>query len=131
MKGLDTNVLVRLLTRDDPAQFDRARRALEKLEAAGEPARIDVIVLCELAWVLASGYGLDREAIANALAGLLDVAAFDVDDRGLVREAVVRYRAGSGDFSAHLIGLRNQRAGCDRTLTFNRRLHRAPAFAPL
>jgi len=46
-------------------------------------------------------------------------------------EAVARYRAGGGDFSDHLIGLRNQRAGCDRTLTFDRRLHRAPAFASL
>jgi predicted nucleic-acid-binding protein len=131
VKGLDTNVLVRFLTRDDPVQFDRARRALEGIESAGESARIDAIVLCELAWVLASGYGLDRAAIADALAGLLDAAAFDVDDRDLAREAVNRYRAGNGDFSDHLIGLRNQRAGCDRTLTFDRRLHRSPAFAPL
>ena len=131
MKGLDTIVLVRFLTRDDPAQFDRVRRALESMESAGEPARVDGIVLCELAWVLASGYGLERAAIADALTGLLDAAAFEVDDRDLAREAVNRYRAGDGDFSDHLIGLRNQRAGCDRTLTFDRKLHRSPAFAPL
>ena len=52
-------------------------------------------------------------------------------DRDLAREAVNRFRAGDGDFSDHLIGLRSQRAGCDRTLTFDRRRHRSTAFAPL
>jgi len=61
--GLDTNVLLRYLLRDDPAQAARADRELER----GERFLIDSIVLCELVWVLEAGYGFSRTEITGAL----------------------------------------------------------------
>ena len=63
MTGLDTNVLVRYLVRDEPAQAARATRELER------DARflIGSVVLCELVWVLDAGYGLSRPEIGTTL----------------------------------------------------------------
>lgn len=128
MIGLDTNVLVRYLTRDDRAQFDRACEAILGLDARGDSARLDALVLCELSWVLESAYGFDRARVADTLAALLDAGTFEIEDRDLVRTAIERSRAPGGDFSDHLIGLRNRRAGCDKSLTFDRALRRSPDF---
>jgi len=128
MRGLDTNVLVRYLTRDDPAQFRRAEALISGLVAAGEPARLDEIVLCELTWVLQSGYGLARAAVADTLDALVETAQFVIDDRDTVRAAVELFRAGPGDFSDYLLGLRNQNAGCADTMTFDRKLRAAEGF---
>jgi predicted nucleic-acid-binding protein len=128
VKGLDTNVLVRFLTRDDPAQFVRAERAIETLAHRGESMRIDIVVLCELVWVLRAGYGLERGPIADAIDSLLEVAAFEIEDRDLVRVAVAAYRRAAGDLSDCLVGLRNARAGCESTLTFDRVLRRLDGF---
>jgi predicted nucleic-acid-binding protein len=51
MNGLDTNVLVRYLTRDDPAQYRAAKSFLESACTQEEPGYINAIVLCELVWV--------------------------------------------------------------------------------
>lgn len=131
MRGLDANVLVRFLLRDDEAQFRRAAKILETLSRADEGARIDSIVLCELVWVLKSGYGRTRREIASALEALLDAAPFAIDDREVVRQSVERFRTGKGDFSDYLLGLRNQRAGCRDTLTFDRKLQPSDGFTAL
>ena len=131
MKGLDTNVLVRFLTRDDAAQAGHAERKIAALARRGEAMRIDIVVLCELVWVLRSGYGFDGAAIAGAVEALTETAAFEVEDRELVREAVALQRAGSADLPDCLIGLRNRRSGCDTTLTFDRALRSVDSFSLL
>lgn len=63
MTGLDTNVLVRYIVQDDAKQARLATRHLESQCTPDSPGRINVIVLCELAWVLARGYGYDRQVV--------------------------------------------------------------------
>ena len=101
------------------------------LGTTGEAIHLDVIVLCELAWVLRTGYGRERREIADALDALLGAAPFTVDDREAVRTAIDRYRAGRGDFADYLIALRNQRAGCRDTVTFDRKLRPEDGFTTL
>ena len=52
MRGLDTNVLVRYLTRDDDAQFAAASDLIEGAEHRSERLYLNIVVLCELTWVL-------------------------------------------------------------------------------
>ena len=59
MRAVDTNVLVRLIVRDDPAQVEKA----ESFVAHG--AWVSQTVLAETVWVLESVYGLDRAQIAT------------------------------------------------------------------
>lgn len=128
MRGIDTNVLVRLVTRDDTAQFRRVREFLEARLAEADPVLVNVIVLCETVWVLRSSYGIPRREIAAALDQLLGVAGLVIEDRDQVAAAVDAYRRGPGDFADYLLGERNRAAGCVSTATLDRRLKSASAF---
>ena len=129
MTGLDTNVLVRYFTRDDPRQFRAAARLFEEIAQTG--GFVNVIVLCELAWVLESAYGLGREAIANVFRTLLDTAQLSIEDRDLVARAVDEFREGKAGLSDYLVGVKNRAAGCDVTVTFDRALRASEAFRVL
>jgi predicted nucleic-acid-binding protein len=131
MIGLDTNVLVRYLTQDDPSQAKKANAFLAHAEARREKLHLDVVVLCEIVWVLRGAYDLSKDSVCGALDKILDAAIFSVDDRDLVRDALQAYRAGRGDFSDHLLGARNRRAGCQVTVTFDRALKDSDLFSPL
>lgn len=52
MTGIDTNVLVRVLAKDDPLQVERVRKFFDRSRESGEVVYISAIVLCETVWVL-------------------------------------------------------------------------------
>jgi predicted nucleic-acid-binding protein len=131
VRGLDTNVLVRYLTQDDPRQSKRANAGIDAALAGDGRLHIDTIVLCELVWVLRAAYQLDRATVAAALLQLIDAAQLSLDDRDLLREAANRYRVGPGDFADYAIGLRSRAAGCETTLTFDRAHERDALFTLL
>ena len=120
MIGLDTNVLVRLLTRDEPAQTARAEALLRQARDTGQILRIDAVVLVETVWVLQRAYRTARTEIAAVLAALLDNAAFDIADRSAVETASRLFAEGRADFADCLIAARNEEAGCAFTATFDR-----------
>jgi predicted nucleic-acid-binding protein len=122
--GLDTNVLLRYLLRDDPVQATRAARELER----DEKFLIDGIVLCEAVWVLDAGYGFSRAAIAAALERIVATAQFEIDDHDVVLAALEDFRRSAADFSDCLIGRRNRRAGASETVTFDRTLKSLSGF---
>jgi len=131
MRGIDTNVLVRYLTQDDSAQASRVDRLFRTARVKGEPLHVDTIVLCEVVWVLRELYRYGKPDVVAALTKILDVIQFSIDDRDLMREAIGAYAAGRGDFADYVVGLRNKRAGCSETATFDRALDRSVLFAVL
>ena len=128
MIGLDTNILARYLTQDDPAQSRRANAVITEASRRGDRCAINTIVLCELVRVLRHAYGVDRDAVVATLEKILDTAQFVIEDKDLVRRALADYRQGPGDFSDYLIGWRNRHAGCSETVTFDRALSRSELF---
>jgi len=129
MIGLDINILVRYITRDDPAQSELARIVIEGAEKEGRRLHISTLVLVELVWVLRGGvYCFERESVAAALELILESPVFEVQDRDLVRTAVTQFRRGPADFSDYLIGEQDRKAGCTLTLTFDRRLAKFHRF---
>ena len=132
MRGLDTNILVRFLTADEPEQAAAALRLVEIAESNGEHLHVSNVVLVELVWVLRGGrYALSRVEVAGALGALLDATVFEIQDRDLVRRAVAAFSVGPADFSDYLIGEHDRRAGCTTTLTFDRRLAGSKGFEEL
>lgn len=124
MIGLDTNVLVRLLTRDDARQFAAARRYIAANCSSEDPAFINRVVVIEVLWVLESAYAeYGRNQIADALEGLLNTAEFSVEDGTSMRSAISQYRAGV-DFVDALIATLNTLHGCRATATFDKRAKR-------
>lgn len=128
MIGLDTNVLVRYLVQDDPAQARLATAAIESAAGRGERMRLSATTLCELVWVLESAYEQARADVAHALEQIVRTADFDLEHLDHVRTAIQVYRSTSADFADALIGLVNKAAGCEHTLTFDRSLKRIPQF---
>lgn len=128
MTGLDTNILVRFIVRDDAAQARAADESLGALSAAGEKAFINTLVMCELAWVLHSVYRYPRELIAETIERILRVSHFEVEHRDLTWGAHSDYVAGRADFADCLIARINQSAGCAETITFDRQAANLPGF---
>jgi predicted nucleic-acid-binding protein len=126
--GLDTNVLVRYLTQDDPRQSRRAAALVAEAVADGQRLFVSALVLCELVWVLRGAYSLDRSTIALALDRILATAQIEVDQKDVVRAALEDYREGAGDFADYVIGRRGREAGCEKTATFDGRLKRSELF---
>jgi predicted nucleic-acid-binding protein len=120
--GLDTNVLVRYLTQDDPAQSLKAVQAIESAVGQHETLFITAVVVCELVWVLEGAYGYSRTDIADALEKILRTGQFVFDDKEALWQAFEDYQRGKGDLSDHLVGRIGHKAGCAHTLTFDKGL---------
>lgn len=128
MIALDTNVLVRYLVQDDPAQAKLATKFIEKNCTEDEPCFIGQIVLCELAWVMESNYHQDRQQIAHIIEELLQVSQLEVQQPEVVWRALSDYKNSNADFPDHLLARVNQSAGCDCTITFDKKASKQPTF---
>lgn len=128
MKGLDTNVLVRYLVQDDPNQSAIATRFIETQCTEESPCIVRHITLCELAWVLESSYQQDRASIASIIEQLLQVGQLGVLEPEVIWQALNDYKESNADFLDHLLARVNQDAGCELTVTFDRKAAKQPGF---
>ena len=120
MIGLDTNVLIRHLTQDDPAQAARASTLIERRCSVEEPGYINRVVICEIVWVLERAYRYERTVIAACLETLLRTADLRIENERAVWTALTRYQEGC-DFADALIAETNTMAGVAETATFDRK----------
>ncbi len=127
MKGIDTNILVRYLIGDDPAQFRAASRLIENDCSVQEPGFVNQVVLVELVWVLESAYKLARPEIVRALGGLLLTSQLSIEHPDDARAALDEYENGA-DFADSLIAAANVRVGCEYTATLDRQASRRKGF---
>ncbi len=123
MVAFDTNVVVRLLLRDDAAQAKKAEHAFLR-HARGDGVFLPLVVLVETAWVLAYTYELTRSAIHDQLLALTRTRGVVVDEAERVQEALDAYATGGADFADYVILAGARRAGCKTLLTLDRRLGR-------
>lgn len=86
MRAVDTNVLVRLIARDDPAQVESAEAFISK------GAWVSHLVLAETSWVLDSVFELKSEQIATAVDMLLSHQQLAVQDADVVVSALQTFR---------------------------------------
>jgi predicted nucleic-acid-binding protein len=117
--GLDTNVLVRFLVDDDPAQNERARAFLSS-RSFDDPVFVSAVTLAETVWLLNRRL---KFPIASVIAMLRDLLASE----GLVVEyadELGQLIGGDGtpgtDIADYLIAWAGRSAGCARTVTFDR-----------
>jgi predicted nucleic-acid-binding protein len=128
MLGIDTNVLVRFLVRDNEAQFEKARRLIKREIGAGEEVFVSLLVLLETEWVLRSRYSLQKKDIIEAVSGLLDATEVRLEDAAAVEETLFTWKDSAADFADCLIGAHHRRQGCRATATFRRQGDQAVRF---
>lgn len=114
MRAIDTNVVVRFLTADDPQQAKAARTVIK----AGD-VFIATTVILEAEWVLRAGYGFSAEEIAVGLRGFGGLEGITVEEPAEVAQAL-DWLSGGMDFADALHLARS--AQCSAFLTFDRKL---------
>ena len=128
MLGIDTNILVRFLVRDDDAQFEKARKLIKREVTAGRRVFINQLVLMETEWVLRSRYVVAKNQIIEAISGLLSAADVQFEDEPAIEEALFIWKDAAADFADCLIGAKNKRMGCRATATFDVKASKLPGF---
>jgi predicted nucleic-acid-binding protein len=119
MRAIDTNVLVRLLARDDAKQVAAAERFVEG------GVWVSHLVLMEVTWVLDSVYDLAPATIATAIEMLLGHQSITLEKAEVVAAAVAQFRKRPAlGFSDCLIVEVARKAGHTPVGTFDRELGR-------
>jgi predicted nucleic-acid-binding protein len=124
MIGLDTNVLVRYIVQDEPAQSAAATSMIESLTEES-PGFVSLVAVLELNWVLRRGYHLSRERVLAVLRRLLDSVEVVVQEAELLRRLLSQ--PGDAELADAMASELGRRAGCEHTLTFDGRAARALA----
>ena len=120
MRAVDTNILVRLLVRDDTKQVQAAEAF------TGSGAWVSHLVLAEAMWVLDAVYERTPEQIATAIDMLLNHKDLTLQDAEVVRVAVAHFRRRPAlGFSDCLIVEVARKAGHVPLGTFDRNLAKA------
>ena len=120
MFALDTNVIVRYIAQDDPAQSAAATRIFEGIISDKNHGFITSIALCETLWVLSRAYGQPREKLVEVIEALLKADNLELEHRDLVWNAKEDFRNGNADFSDYLIARIGKAQGASTTLSFDR-----------
>lgn len=128
MIGIDTNVLVRILTDDQgqSAQVDAART----LASQAKQVFVPLVVQVETVWVLESGYGFSKETVVQALEHLEVNQAFFLEDEDLCHCALELFRSANAGYADCVI-LSNCRTRDLKLYTFDKRLGKLAGAAPL
>ena len=128
MIGLDTNILVRYLTQDDPIQSPRAREIIERRLTEKKPGFVSIVAMIETVWVLERAYRLTPHEIVGAVERMLQIDVLVVENEQEVFTAMIALKDGQGTFADAVIAALGARMGCTCTLTFDRKALRLPGF---
>ncbi|HXW54604.1 MAG TPA: type II toxin-antitoxin system VapC family toxin [Candidatus Cybelea sp.] len=130
MIGLDTNILVRYLTQDDPAQSRRATEIIERQLSEEKPGFVSIVAMVETVWVLDRAYNLVAREIARAVERLLQTDVLVLENEQDVFTAMIALKEGKGEFADAVIAALGIRANCSHTLTFDHKAARLRGFEP-
>jgi predicted nucleic-acid-binding protein len=128
MIGLDSNILIRYLTQDDPIQSAKATEIIEQRLTEENPGFVSVVAMVETVWVLDRAYDLSRQEIAAAVERVLQAAVLVVENEQEIFTAMIALKKGDGSFADAVIAALGFRAGCSCTLTFDRKALRLSGF---
>ncbi len=90
MRGIDTNILARVIVRDDPLQAKLAEAALQDL------VFISLTVLMETVWLLTSRFRMSRGDIVQSLHDIFSLSTVVIEQEAHVNWALQRFHAGAG-----------------------------------
>jgi predicted nucleic-acid-binding protein len=121
MIGLDTNILVRYLTQDDPIQSVKARDVIERQLTDENPGFVSIVAMVETVWVLERAYELTTLEIVRAVERILQTDVLVVENEQEVFTALIALKKGQGSFADAVIAALGARRGCSSTLTFDRK----------
>ena len=126
--GVDTNILVRFLVRDDEQQATIVYDLLKKAETEKEMLFVPLLVVLELIWVLDSAYAISRNEILDSICDLMSMPIFKFEQPQTLQQFVSSAKANQYDLPDLLIAHCAKANGCERTLTLDRKASRSALF---
>ena len=121
MPALDTNVLVRYIVEDDPAQLAVAKRLIHRCVRNGLTLFVPITVLLELEWVLRSKFGFAKDDMLRTLSSLLSAAEIRFESEQALETAFHLFRDTASDFADCLHVALATQAGEQPLWTFDKR----------
>ena len=95
MAAIDTNVLVRLVTKDDESQYKKAQAFVEK----HQPVLVTQLSVLELVWVLMSRYNLNKERTCLVVEALLETRELNIQAPAILEAALKTWKKSRADFA--------------------------------
>lgn len=120
MIGLDTNILVRYITHDDAAQTAIATKLMASLSSESL-GYVSLVVLVELIWVLEDFFDFKKKEVEDVVQSLLRGREILLERPDLVEQAIRKFNRGNADLADCIIERAAHAAGCDYTVTFDRK----------
>jgi predicted nucleic-acid-binding protein len=111
MIGLDTKILIRYLTQDDPVQAAKATEIFERRLTPENLGFVSVVAIVETVWVLDRAYNLTALEIAAAVERLLQVEVLAIENEQEVFTAMIAMKRARSSFADALIAELGARAG--------------------
>src|SRR5215472_15476174 len=121
MIGLDTNILVRYLTQDDPIQSPKANEIIERRLTEENPGFVSIVAMVEIVWVLERAFRLATQDIVKAVERVLQTDVLVVENEQEVFTAMIALKQRQGSFADAVIAALGGRIGCSYTLTLDRK----------
>ena len=128
MTGLDTNILVRYLTQDDPAQSRAATDLIEDVLTQAEPGFVSLVSMVETVWVLERAYGFPPGQVAGAVERMLQADTLLIQNEQEVFTALAAVKAARASFADALVAALGLWAGCTAIATLDRKAARLVGF---
>jgi predicted nucleic-acid-binding protein len=116
---VDTNIFIRYLVNDIPAQIDKAENLFDLAERGDLRLVTGPPVFFEIAWTLKSFYKMSRKYICECMSAILGLPGLEVTDIDILEEALELYSKTRTDFSDAYIAILSRKVGADSIATFN------------
>lgn len=118
---VDTNLFLRYLTDDVPAQADAVEDMLHKAEQGKSRLVTNSMIIAEIVWTLESYYGLKQDDIQNKVLAILNTPGLDVSDNNLVLKAIIWYAEKNVDFIDAYNAAWMEQEGIEKIYTFDQK----------
>jgi predicted nucleic-acid-binding protein len=105
-----------------------ARDGIEPSTRGDDPGYVSRVVIAETAWVLKDVYGYDRMQIAAAIRAVMNVSELLMESADEIDAAIADFEQSSAGFTDCLLARTNAAAGCDHTITFDRKAAKLTGF---
>lgn len=114
---VDTNILIRLFTKDDDTQIEQLVQLMERGDIA---FRVLSIVLIEAYWVLRKVYNVDKETILRVFEDFIEADGVELDEDGFVQRVLARFQGVNVDLVDVYLAEKSRNLGLS-VLTWNAR----------
>ncbi len=87
MKLIDTNIIIRYLTNDDPHKAAQCEKIFKKALSGKEKLILNHLIIAELVWVLDDIYNLDKEQIKESILKILNTPNIEIPEKDIILTA--------------------------------------------